>query len=501
MITTNKTVLGIDISSRKIDIVWAGKEGDGIKVLKSVSETLPEDIVKDGNVENVSRLAKIISKLKKEHKIQAGKTGVSFSINPMLTQLMYMPKPIPTNPRKHFEKEVEKYATFPKGNTITLDFCRIPAETRTNDNRLLVVAVEHKKIARFIKTFRKAGIDIDLLEPATLGCISSLYQSKIENNLQSKSLIIILREGILTSVVFRNGGIDLINIKKPNSRQLSGTDFTQYLIKQISTIQNYYDIELMEESQDWQINIVLGQDIEGIKDFEKEIRESTEHKNPELINQYADTDSIPCITSETDNKYLPPVAAGLVIKLLGFDKSRMKVNLLPPETANLREAKKQAIITANLAAVVILLIFLLVGILNTTIKNINAKTDRQSYWNTTKLLEEQNQLDRQISSLSKTVESSTDIFKNHKNINWAVILNNIRNYIPSNVRITSIITEKNEKMTIRGLALSTESIGEFVDKLSGGEYINSASLIQTQKHNENEKILKYSLICNLKQKD
>jgi Tfp pilus assembly PilM family ATPase/Tfp pilus assembly protein PilN len=497
----NKTVLGIDISSRKIDMVWAGREGQYVKVLKSVSEPLPEGVVVDGNVENPSKLAKAISNLKKKHKIQAGKTAVSFTITPMLTQLMYMPKPIPTNPRKHFKKEVEKYAILPKNSTITLDFCRILPTTRTNENRLLVTAAEHKKVAKLIKALRKANIDIDLLEPSMLGCISSLYQSSIENDLKSKSLLMILREGLLFCIAFCNGGIDLINIKKPDSSQLSGNDFSEYLTSQISSIQNYYDIELMEESKDWQIAVVLDKNIEETENLKQKIQENIDYKKLDLIDEHIEISSIPCIKSDNDKEHLPPAAAGTAIKLLGFDRSRMKVNLLPPETTNLREAKKQAIITANLAAVVILLIFLFVGILNTTIQNINAKTNTRSYRNTTKLIEEQNQLDQQLSSIAKLVEDGRAVFEKHKSINWAVILNDIENNIPSDVRITSIITRETQQMTITGMTLSNESIGKFADALSTSEYIDLAALTQTQKHKKNEKILRYTLNCKLKQKD
>jgi len=498
---SNKTVLGIDISSRKIDMLWAGKEGGHIKVLKSLSEPLPKGIVVNGNIENVSKLAKIISRLKRKHKIQAGKTAVTLSISPMLTQLMYMPKPMPINPRKHFEGEVKKYAILPEDKAITLDFCRIPPNTRPNENRLLIVAAEHKKVAKFIKTFRKADIDPDILEPAILGSISSLYQPKVNGSTQTKSLFILLREGLFTTVVLRNGGIDLTNTKKPTAQQVSGSGFAEYTADQISNIQNYYDIELMEESQDWQITIVLDQKVEDTEKLKNKIGKNISYENLELINQYTGVDSIPFFKSDIPEEHLPPVAAGIVMKLLGFDRSGMKINLLPPEAANIREAKNQAILTATLAATIVLFMFLLVGMLNTTIKNINTETSKRNQKNTSKLLEQQQQLDEQISEISGLVENSKAIFEKHKDINWAAILNDIRNKIPSDVRVTSIRSGEDGKTLISGLALSNQSVGKFVDALGSSEHINSASLSETQKHSQNKKILRYSLNCEPEQRN
>jgi Tfp pilus assembly PilM family ATPase/Tfp pilus assembly protein PilN len=493
----NDTVLGIEITSRNINMLWAKQKDEKIKILKSVSEPLPKGIVEKGNVQDVSALSKTISKLKRQHKILPSKTSVGISISPMLIQLMYMPKPIPTNPRKHFEKEVKEYAVLSEDDSVAIDFCRTLCGVRKNDNRLLVVAAEHKKISKVIKTFKKSNIELTALEPALIGNMSSLYPMRIKSAPDKKSLFITFREGLLNLVVFYSGGIDLINTKKPTKEQVSPENLAEYISEQINTIQNYYEIELMEDSDKWQVTITSDHKIDAPEKIEDKIKQNIDCESILFINQYIALTGLSCFESENTKQTVSPVVAGLVMQLLDFDRDEVRINLLPPEMENIKEMKKQSLMTMNFAAVIILVTFLFIGILNSTIKNINIRMNQRSYKNTSKLIQQKEALEANISKLSSLITQSRQTAEKHKNINWYEMLDSIKTHIPSDVRVSNITSRENKEISITGLALSYESVNKFADLLNNNEQIKSAKLSETQKSSQNSQIIEYALSCSL----
>jgi len=82
-------------------------------------------------------------------------------------------------------------------------------------------------------------------------------------------------------------------------------------------------------------------------------------------------------------------------------------------------------------------------------------------------------------------------------LKWGQILNDIRFAIPKTARITNLSSSSNSKILLEGQAFSYEAVHLFVDMLNAGEYIESASLIGTQKDKESGGLVRYSINCSL----
>ena len=117
--------------------------------------------------------------------------------------------------------------------------------------------------------------------------------------------------------------------------------------------------------------------------------------------------------------------------------------------------------------------------------------------NTQILLYEQVSLNEQIANISEILSGMSAILSTKSFLRWDQILNEIRSTIPKPVRITNLFSENNSNVLFRGQAISYESIHLFVEMLNNSEYIKSASLIGTEKDDEQNGLVIYSVNCSL----
>ena len=98
-------------------------------------------------------------------------------------------------------------------------------------------------------------------------------------------------------------------------------------------------------------------------------------------------------------------AIGLAMKFLVADGNGLRINLLPPEASEIKSLKKHALITANIIAAVLFIMVLVIGGLMFWIGRVNAniigKKQGQSLQQISKLLEEDQLLDRRVKQLSE----------------------------------------------------------------------------------------------------
>ena len=60
----SKTVLGIDISDKQINLAMLRKDGNSVRLLKAAGGPVPDGAIRNGNVEEPAVLAKAIKRLK-----------------------------------------------------------------------------------------------------------------------------------------------------------------------------------------------------------------------------------------------------------------------------------------------------------------------------------------------------------------------------------------------------------------------------------------------------
>jgi Tfp pilus assembly protein PilN len=196
------------------------------------------------------------------------------------------------------------------------------------------------------------------------------------------------------------------------------------------------------------------------------------------------------------------VAIGLAIGLLNQNDYGLKINLVPPESAEVRVVKKQLFITAAIVAAMPLFMVLAGTGLSLTANNVKQdiaqKKQKDLSKKTYTLLKEQELLDRQIKQLSEIPAQLSSILGSRLSMDWANILEDVRKLTPKNVRIINLYSRDSSWMFLEGMAISYETIHLFVKMLNNSDYISSASLTETTKENEVNGFIMYTIDCALK---
>ncbi len=496
---STKTALGIDVSNGRINLALLRGGRNGVELLKAASAPVPEGAIKKGNIEDARVLAKAIKELKTRNKIRSHPTALSFVVNPVLIQILDLPKNIPGNIGQFVRNEVKHCAKLPIKNVV-VDFCGIGSSVKLGNRRALVVATDNQRITEVAKALTREGLNIDAVEPASVAYIRACYEKKIAKKFDRNLLFTIVREGILTLCLFRNRTLDFVRTKRLEADKCDPDKCSKWLAGEIYEVLRFYELEVLDKRDKWEVTLttdiyneyikdnikVLGADIEGV---ELGVRTS---EDAYLDTPVADT-NLPDKPSA--------VAVGLAMKLLNLPGCSLNINLLPPEITEIKSAKKQTLIIANIAAAILFLMILSIGFFNIKVgkvnENIEQKQQKQLGRDIRALLNEQVLLNEQIVNVSEKLNSMNAILRPRFFLRWGQILDGVRLAIPKTVRVTSLSSGDNSKMLLHGQALSYEAVYLFVDMLNTCKHIESAKLIGTKRDSKPRGLVRYSISCSL----
>jgi hypothetical protein len=383
---------------------------------------------------------------------------------------------------------------------VAMDFCGIRSSAKTGNRRVFVVATDSQKIAESARALNETGLNIDAIEPAPIAYIRACYAKKIAGRFDQNLLFAIVYENVLTLCLFKNQTLDFVETKQLEVSTLHPDKCLDWITGKIDEVVKFYEHKARDKCDKWNINIIADIGNESVKEKTESLAirfHGAELSFRSLEDAYLDTP-----VAETELADKPSViAVGLAMKLLNFPNGGLDINLVPPETAEVKSERKHTLIIANVAAAVFLLMILSIGFFGMQAKkvkkNIQQKQQSQLGRNTQTLLNEQVSLNEQITDISENLSGMNAILSTKSFIRWDQILNEIRSTIPKPVRIINLFSEDNSKVLFRGQALSYESIHLFVEMLNNSAHVKSASLIGTEKDDEQSGLVTYSVNCSL----
>jgi len=188
--------------------------------------------------------------------------------------------------------------------------------------------------------------------------------------------------------------------------------------------------------------------------------------------------------------------------LFNQNDNALRINLVPPESAEVRAVKKQLFVTAAIiAAMPLLMVLTGTGLslrANNVKKDIAENKQAALSQDTYTLLNEQELLDRQIKQLSDIPAELSSILGSRPSVDWAGILDDVRKKTPKAIRIINLFSRDSSTMYLEGMAISYETIHLFVTMLNKSVYISSASLAETTKEDKADGFIMYRIDCVLK---
>ncbi len=492
-----KTALGIDISDGRISLALLRQNANGIELLKAASSPVPKGAIKDGNVEDPVILSQAIKGLRARNKIRGiNRTSVSLLTKPAISQIVDIPKGAPTNIGRLVGNEVKSCVAL-SGKEIAFDFCRIKSG-QGQGSRLLAVATDGQKVAKLAEACSRAGLNAEVIEPPLLAYARALYAKKIEGRFDCDVLIAILRDNVLNLCVFRKQTLDFVGTRSISREKAEPDELCRWLDEEINAIIQFYDIEAADSSGKWEVTVVADS-IHLPEDVEESLKAKITNASLQVrTDETACQDTLVAQDSSLEKPSV--VAIGLAMRLLDKNGGGLRVNLLPPESAEVKSVKKHFLITANIiAAILILMIFSAGGLslmTNKVNQNITHKKQTELSQDTYILLREQESLNRQIGLLSERPARLKSILDSRYSLDWASILEDVRSRTPGAVRITKLYSKGNTEMHLEGLALSYEVVRLFVKMLNESDYISSASL-NMRREEKADGLVMYTINCSL----
>jgi len=493
-----KTGLGIDITDSRIEMALVGQSSKGFELLKAVSASVPDGAIKNGNIENPGKLAKFIKELKRRNNIRTKQVAVSLYARPVVLQIFDMPKGGPANAGHFVRNELKSYVML-SGMEFASDFCRT-GSGKGKGSRLLAAATDGQNVERLAQMCDMAGLNVKIIEPPLLSYIRALYAKKIERKFDNDVLIAVLRDGVVRLCVFRKQILDFVKVENISEEQAQPDELSRRLPEKINEIIRSYDVEVEDSSGKWEVTVVAD-GVELPQSFEESLRAEVKSENVQFRTAQTvlqDTS----IEQKEGHEKASVVAIGLGIGLLNQNDNGLRINLVPPESEEVRAVKKQFFITISIIAA--LPLFMVLAGTGLSLKANNVKQEiaqkKQTALSqeTYSLIKEQELLERQIKQLSEIPAQLSSILDSRLTIDWANILEDIKKLTPKTVRIISLYSRDTSGMYLQGQAISYEAIHLFVKMLNNSAYINSATLTETTKEDHTDGFIMYTIDCTLK---
>jgi Tfp pilus assembly protein PilN len=534
-----KTALGIDISNERISLALLRQTRNGAELLKADSVPVPEGALEEGSVKNPALLAKAIKGLRKRNGIRTRRAVVSLCTHPVLTHILELPDNLPQNIERYVEREVKHCAVLPRKN-ISFDYCGISASPHSAKKRVFVVATETPKVSTLISAVNEAGLSVEAVEPPELACARALYDVQIAKSLDSNVIVAMLEDTSMTVSIFRNQSLDFVRRRNLEADTFKSGDGLNRLAEEISAVIQYYDMEIGDGSRSWRLVAVLRSrafQAEEVANFLQTrfdnckvevtpaecaweniaVVKSHNSPRPSVVSGphtsshspqgRDDSPSASSSLGSTPNRDGPPklasiIAVGLAMKLLAMPQPQLKINLLPPESTEVKSVKQQALITANVALGILTVMILITGVLSASLNKTDEVITQMKQDNPSvsagNLLIEREKMAQKARKLTENIEKIKKIVVSGRVNDWGMVLEDIRSSTPIQLWITSLSGDNNGKVTIKGQSSSYEAVHLFVEKLGESKYIDSASIVEAEKDEKLDGLVSYSINCVLR---
>jgi Tfp pilus assembly protein PilN len=497
----NSTALGIDISDDRINIALLRKNKSGVELVKTASGPVIDGAIKNGNIEDVALLAKSIRELRKHSRmrLRLRQAAVSLVAKPVLLQIMEMPAHVPTSVGQFVHNEV-KHCVVLSGKRIAMDFCGIGSGGKPGSDRLFVVASDNHNVAQIVKACNLARVNVEVIEPSVISYARAFYAKKIAGKFDCNILLATVQGGTLTLCVFRRQTLDFIRSRDIDQDKSEPAGLCGWLVDEINAVVQFYDsVESSESSGRWEI-IVIADSVQLPDDVLESQRSrltvsNLQIKRPE--DAYQDT---PIVRDNVEvEEGASAVAVGLAMKLLLPNETNLRINMLPPEAADVKSLKRHALITANILAAILFIMIIAIAGLGLQAKSLKAEIERKKseplLSDLKALVKEEKIIDSRIKQLSGEPGRLNEILDSREDVDWPALLNDIRKGTPKTVCITSMFNKGNTTLNVEGVGLSYEAIRWFVNMLGESKHIATASLTETEKDDEKGGLIRYSISC------
>lgn len=517
-----KTALGIDIGERRISVALVESNEQGVRAVAAASADLPAG---DGGPQELTHgkvLSRLLAQLGRRSRIRRAPAAVALSADSMVTQLLEMPKHVPTNIGEFVRSELQQYVAL-SGKNVVSDFCGVGSGVQ---KRLLAVAADVDEIQEMVDACSEAGIAVDVVEPSMLAYTRALQKQPrpvrhdgdgslnatggvwegVPNagfcvgGPQSDVMIVLLGPRTLTVHLFLRGTLDFIRVRDLPSDANTPQSLCTWLAEELRAVQRYYEAQATGTGRNWQTCIVLGGGAHRADEIQALLTAEAEISSLTVVEA---CESLPGFASAKDER-VSTAAVGAALTLLGMADSDLKINLLPKSVAEARSLSRHLVATALVGVTVFLGIFATTQLLARTTGAMDRRIEQtklaEEFYTAPALIAEERFLEQEISRLRLRLDPLRQAMAGRHDADWPGILDAVRQALPTDVSVTQLLCGDGKTLSLKGLAPSCPAAQTFVRNLESRSPFGSCSLALVQRQQDAGGRLEYRIDCLLKAK-
>jgi Tfp pilus assembly PilM family ATPase/Tfp pilus assembly protein PilN len=494
----HKKAVGIDVCKDSVSVVRLERYGDRITLTGCGRVTIGKEA--GGNNENrdFKSFANAVIKSKLTGFPRHCEAGMCFCSSPELLQILSLPDSSPDAARKFIQEELRQYAVLPLKN-VQIDYCAL--RSTSEKKSVLVGAAQTGPLTMVTKELEKNNVDIQLIEPAVVALVRACYNKVIKPAGNKNVMLVLLHDDNMSLCVFSGQKFDFLRTKKLDFDISSLPEQTGVIAEQIDSIVQFYELERTAKQEKWPVFLACSCDPSKTKEIVQQLQKHIRHQNIEITA--IDSSHIDIICEDAANRDFSPVAAGAAMRLLDVNDSAVSINMLPEEIFEIRKSRRQLVIIANIAAVILLLIFIYMGFMakkTSNVKNeLSKKEQRMSNTDISKLLKTQADVNDRTVQITRNIDTLKTALKDKTWNNWAYILAEVSTKAPATVQIQEMRARDSSTVQIEGLAVNYNAVNDFVNRLNKCKTIGSAQLADAKQNTQYaNNLIDYLITCSLK---
>lgn len=495
---SRKDAFGIDICKNVVSFTHLQKDGPQIKIIRAGNVPLDQTVVNNGVVQDTAALAKAVKQLKISKIFKNNDAVLTVCAEPVLLQILKLPDSAPGEAKKFIQKEVRQYAVLPLKN-IEIDYCGLrSADAQTR--RVLVGAAQTEHLNMTAKAIEKNNINVKAIEPAITALIRVCYNKVIKPAGEKNIMILLVRDDTWNLCVFEKQRLEFLRTKKFQACLVGSHQRNNWLKCEVESVLQFYEIEKAAKSQSWRIIVACSPENSRSVQIAGEIRSQILRQDIEIAA--FDNSLMDVVIDGNVNKDISPVAVGAAMKLLDEGSSGVKLNLLPKDVISVRRAGKELLIIANVAAGLLVFLFLLIVFLGeksiSVSHDVYARKQKQPRVNMLALVDSKRDINGKTKLLENNLAAIQQAVDGRTWHSWAALLVELAGAVPQTILIEGLDARDDKTMKIEGLAINYEAVNSFVNLLEQSRKISSVSLNSAgQSTKFGGGLVDYSIICSL----
>ncbi|WP_414550086.1 type IV pilus assembly protein PilM [Anabaena sp. CCY 0017] len=190
----SNTRVGIELAPERVNVVQLRKQRQGLKLESLTSLPVPEGVIVDGQIIDISTMAELIQQALAESKIKATRVATGVPGRDSIVRVIPIPAELDDKELREMvlNHEAGLYLPYPREEA-DVDYQKLGYfvdEDGIEKVQVLLVATRKEVTDTYLNTFEQAGLQIDILEINSFALIRTIRDQLRQFGLQEAAVLV-----------------------------------------------------------------------------------------------------------------------------------------------------------------------------------------------------------------------------------------------------------------------------------------------------------------------